>query len=161
MSVLSTNCGFFGWVSDRHGYRYTERDPATGQAWPPLPELLYRLAAGAAAEAGFPGFDPEACLLNLYGPEAKMGLHQDRDEADFSQPVVSISFGRSARFRWGGERRSDPSRVIVLNHGDILIFGGPARLMYHGVDRLDGPPDPFLGDRRLNLTFRRVTPAAP
>ncbi len=160
MSVRSTNCGALGWVSDRRGYRYVDRDPATDNAWPPMPQMLRALAVESAEEAGFPGFAPEACLVNIYEPHSKMGLHQDRDEGERLQPVVSLSFGRSCRFRFGGTVRGGKTRTIQLNHGDILVFGGAARLMYHGVDRLDGPPDPALGPCRLNLTFRRVTPVS-
>ena len=157
MSVRCTNCGQLGWIADRLGYRYAGADPETGLAWPAMPAILRDLAVEAAEAAGFRAFSPDACLVNLYDAEARMGLHQDRNENDFSQPVVSISYGMSGRFRMGGTRRGDPSRTLLLHHGDILVFGGPARLMYHGVDRLDGPPDPILGRARLNLTFRRVT----
>ncbi|HLY56897.1 MAG TPA: alpha-ketoglutarate-dependent dioxygenase AlkB [Stellaceae bacterium] len=156
MSVQMTSCGRYGWYSDSSGYRYTETDLERGGRWPPMPPALRHLAGEAAAAAGFARFEPEACLINVYGPGAKMGLHQDRDEADFGQPVVSVSFGRDGRFRLGGRRRSDPTRTLVLHHGDVLVFGGPARLMYHGLDRLDGPTHPVVGDRRINLTFRRV-----
>ncbi len=157
MSVAMTNCGALGWVSEATGYRYAPLDPLSGLPWPPMPEPLASLAAEAAAAAGFAGFAPEACLVNCYGPQAKMGLHQDRDEAAFDQPIVSVSLGMSASFRIGGTRRSDPTRSITLDHGDVLVFGGPSRLIHHGVDRLTGPPHPLLGAARINLTFRRVT----
>lgn len=158
MSVAMTNCGALGWISDAEGYRYTAEDPATGRPWPVMPEALRRIAVASAAEAGYPGFDPEACLVNLYGPSSRMGLHQDRDEREPRDPIVSVSLGRSALFRVGGLRRRDPTRSVMLHHGDVLVFGGPARMVYHGVDRLAGPPHPLVGDRRINLTFRRVNP---
>src|SRR5579859_1206002 len=119
MSVAMMNCGTLGWVTDAGGYRYAARDPLGGQPWAAMPEPLRRLAVEAAAASGYPGFDPEACLINLYGPAARMGLHQDRDEADFSQPIVSVSLGRSALFRIGGTRRADPTRAVTLDHGDV------------------------------------------
>lgn len=159
MSVAMTSCGRLGWHSDSRGYRYVAADPDDGRAWPPMPTPLRALAENAAAAAGFAGFRADSCLINLYGPEARMGLHQDRDEGDFTQPVVSVSFGRDARFRFGGQRRSDPTRSMTLRDGDVLVFGGPARLMFHGVDRIEGAPHPVLGDRRINLTFRHVDQA--
>jgi alkylated DNA repair protein (DNA oxidative demethylase) len=157
MSVAMTNCGCLGWVSDAAGYRYDACDPAGGRPWPAMPEIFHRLAASASAVAGYDGFDPQACLINLYGPDARMGLHQDRDEAAFDQPIVSVSLGRSARFRIGGMRRTEPTRAVTLDHGDVVVFGGAARLMFHGIDRLVGPAHPMLGETRINLTFRRVT----
>lgn len=161
MSVATTNCGPLGWISDRRGYRYEALDPVSGAPWPALPPVLRRLAEAAAAESGFDGFEPQACLINLYQDSARMGLHQDRDEADLSRPIVSVSLGRRALFRFGGSRRTDPTRRIALEHGDILVFGGPARLMFHGIDRLDGPPHPVLGLDRINLTFRHVGAISP
>jgi alkylated DNA repair protein (DNA oxidative demethylase) len=161
MSVAMTNCGPLGWVSDRRGYRYEALDPLTGAAWPALPPVLRRLAEAAAAEAGFDGFEPQACLVNFYQDSARMGVHQDRDEADLSQPIVSVSLGRRALFRFGGLLRTDPTRRIALEDGDVLVFGGPARLMFHGIDRLDGPPHPVLGQGRINLTFRHVGAISP
>lgn len=158
MSVAMTNCGPLGWVTDRTGYRYSAADPATGRLWPSLPEAIRSVAVAAAAAAGFADFAPEACLVNLYGPAARMGLHQDRDEADFGQPIVSVSLGRAARFRYGGTSRGGPTRSFLLRHGDVLVFGGPARLVHHGVDGLEGPPHARLGDSRINLTLRRVNP---
>jgi alkylated DNA repair protein (DNA oxidative demethylase) len=157
MSVAMTNCGGLGWVSDAGGYRYTASDPATGRPWPAMPEPFRRLAAAAADEAGHVGFEPEACLVNHYGPAARLGLHQDRDEQDFGQPIVSVSLGRSARFRIGGRHRTDPTRAVTLDHGDVVVFGGAARLIFHGIDRLTGPEHEILGRERINLTFRRVT----
>jgi alkylated DNA repair protein (DNA oxidative demethylase) len=161
MSVAMTNCGRLGWVSDADGYRYAACDPVDGRSWPAMPAPLRQLAIAAASEAGHGGFDPEACLINLYGPDARMGLHQDRDEADLGQPIVSVSLGRSARFRIGGLNRTDPTRAVTLEHGDVIVFGGPARLIFHGIDRLTGPAHPILGATRINLTFRRVTAAGP
>ena len=157
MSVAMTNCGPLGWVTDRAGYRYAPEDPLTGRPWPAMPVPMAELAAAAADAAGFPGFAPEACLVNLYDIESRMGAHQDRDERDLGAPIVSVSFGLSARFRIGGTARAGATRSFVLDHGDVLVFGGPARLAYHGVDRVLPGPHPVLGDRRINLTFRRVT----
>lgn len=157
MSVAMTNCGPLGWVTDRSGYRYAPEDPSTGRPWPAMPGPMALLAAEAAEAAGFPGFAPEACLVNLYGTESHMGTHQDRDERDLDSPIVSVSFGLSARFRIGGTSRSGRTLSFVLDHGDVLVFGGPARLAYHGVDRVLPGRHPVLGDRRINLTFRRVT----
>lgn len=157
MSVAMTNCGALGWTSDREGYRYVAEDPATGRPWPAMPPGLATLATSAAADAGFPDFVPEACLINLYGPDARMGAHQDRDEQALAAPIVSVSFGLSARFRIGSTSRSGPTRSFVLDHGDVLVFGGPARLAYHGIDRVLPGMHPVLGERRLNLTFRRVS----
>jgi DNA oxidative demethylase len=156
MSVAMTNCGL-GWVSGATGYRYEARDPATGHPWPAMPEIFHRLAVSASVAAGYAGFDPEACLINLYRPQARMGLHQDRDETVFDQPIVSVSLGRSARFRIGGVHRTAPTRAVTLEDGDVVVFGGPARLVFHGIDRLVGPAHPVLGEIRINLTFRRVT----
>jgi DNA oxidative demethylase len=157
MSVEMANFGPLGWVTDAAGYRYAAADPLTGRPWPDMPEILRRFAIEAAAAAGYPGFAPQACLVNRYGPAARMGLHQDRDEADFAQPIVSVSLGRAALFRIGGARRGDPTRTVTLEDGDVVVFGGPARLMFHGIDRLTGPAHPATGEGRINLTFRRVT----
>ncbi len=157
MSVAMTNCGALGWVSDQDGYRYTAEDPLTGHSWPAMPPAMALLATEAAAAAGFPDFAPEACLVNLYETESRMGAHQDRDERDRAAPIVSVSFGLSARFRIGGTSRGGPTRSFLLDHGDVLVFGGPARLAYHGVDRVLPGRHAILGARRLNLTFRRVT----
>jgi alkylated DNA repair protein (DNA oxidative demethylase) len=149
MSVGMTNCGRVGWVSDRSGYRYDPIDPDTGKPWPPMPAAFLDLAARAAAEAGFPGYDPDACLINRYEAGAKLGLHQDRDEKDPVAPIVSVSLGVPATFLWGGKRRSDPVRRLRLENGDVAVWGGPARFVYHGVS-------PVKGGLRLNLTFRKV-----
>lgn len=157
MSVAMTNCGAQGWVSDRTGYRYAPTDPVTGRPWPAMPDSFRSFAAAAAADAGFADFAPEACLINLYGLSAKMGAHQDRDEQALAAPIVSVSFGLSARFRIGGTTRGGPTRSFLLDHGDVLVFGGPARLAYHGVDRVLPGDHPALGARRLNLTFRQIS----
>lgn len=156
MSVRSSSCGALGWVSDLAGYRYTERDPLSGRPWPALAEPLMTLAQAAAARAGFSAFVPDSCLLNLYAPGDRMGLHADQDERDFSQPIVSLSLGLPAVFLWGGLRRRDPVRRIGLLHGDVLVWGGASRRTYHGVAPLARGVHPLLGERRLNLTFRRA-----
>lgn len=156
MSVAMTNCGDCGWVSDRHGYRYASCDPLAERPWPALPEVFATLARETAAEAGFGAFAPDACLINEYVPGAKLSLHQDRDEASFAWPIVSVSLGASATFLLGGLRRSDRAQRLPLHHGDVLVWGGPARLRYHGVLALKSEPHPLLGARRLNLTLRRA-----
>jgi alkylated DNA repair protein (DNA oxidative demethylase) len=156
MSVAMTNCGRVGWVSDRKGYRYDPVDPDTGAQWPPLPHCFLDLAARAAAEAGFPGYDPDACLINRYAAGAKLGLHQDRDENDQWAPIVSVSLGLPAVFLWGGKRRADPVRRLRVENGDVAVWGGPARFVYHGVAPLKAGEHPLTGDVRLNLTFRKV-----
>jgi len=156
MSVAMTNCGRVGWVSDRAGYRYDPIDPDTGNPWPPMPASFLDLAAGAAAEAGFAGYDPDACLINRYRAGAKLGLHQDRDENDAWSPIVSVSLGIPATFLWGGKNRADALRRIRLEHGDVVVWGGPARFVYHGVAPLKAGDHPLTGDARINLTFRKV-----
>ncbi len=156
MSVAMTNCGALGWISDRRGYRYGDVDPESGRPWPPMPETIARVGRGAAAAAGFAGFDPDACLVNRYTPGAKLSLHQDKDERDFSQPIVSVSLGVSAVFLFGGERRKDPIERVRLAHGDVVVWGGPARLRYHGVAPLGEGWHPFAGPCRINLTLRRA-----
>lgn len=156
MSVAMTNCGPKGWVSDRTGYRYEAADPTTGKAWPTMPESFLRLAIEAATEAGFPTFVPNACLINRYEPGAKMSLHQDKDEKDFNQPIVSVSLGLPAVFQFGGLKRSDKPVRIPLSHGDVVAWGGPARLRYHGVMPLKPGSHPLLGGFRINLTFRHA-----
>jgi alkylated DNA repair protein (DNA oxidative demethylase) len=155
MSVASTNCGEWGWMSDRRGYRYCADDPLTGRPWPDMPPEFRELAASAAAAAQFPGFVPDACLINEYQPRARMGLHQDKDERDFTQPIVSVSLGLPATFLLGGGARRDKPRRIGLGHGDVVVFGGPARLLFHGVAPVRPGVHPLLGARRINLTFRR------
>jgi alkylated DNA repair protein (DNA oxidative demethylase) len=156
MSVAMTNCGAVGWVSDRKGYRYDATDPASGNPWPPMPDSFRRLAAGAAEEGGFPQFWPDACLINRYEPGAKMSLHQDKDEKDFAQPIVSVSLGLPAVFQFGGLKRSEKPQRLPLNHGDVIVWGGPARLRYHGVLQLKTGSHPKLGGCRINLTFRKA-----
>jgi alkylated DNA repair protein (DNA oxidative demethylase) len=155
MSVRMTNCGPLGWVTDRqHGYRYQPHHPETGEPWPPLPQPLL----DAWAELAQYRHPPEACLINFYGPDAKMGLHQDRDEADFDAPVVSLSLGDTGLFRVGGTKRGDPTRSVRLASGDACVLGGAARLAFHGVDRiLPGTSTLLAEGGRINLTMRRVT----
>jgi alkylated DNA repair protein (DNA oxidative demethylase) len=157
MSVAMSNCGRYGWVTDTTGYRYAATDPDSDKPWPPLPSLFLRLAAAAAAEAGFADFVPDACLINRYEPGARMSLHQDRDERDLAQPIVSVSLGLPAVFLFGGLKRADPARRIPLNHGDVVVWGGPDRLRYHGVLAVKAGQHPLLGSCRLNLTFRKAT----
>jgi len=156
MSVAMTNCGSLGWVTDKTGYRYDARDPLTGSAWPAMPESFMRLAAAAATEAGFPGFVPDACLINRYEPGAKLSLHQDKDEQDFSTPIVSVSLGIPAVFLFGGLKRADKTTRISVTHGDVVVWGGPARLRYHGVLPLKESDHVLLGRQRINLTFRKA-----
>jgi DNA oxidative demethylase len=156
MSVAMTNCGSVGWVSDRRGYRYTTHDPLSGQPWPPMPALFSELAESAARAAGFERFKPDACLVNRYVPGARLTLHQDRDENDFNAPIVSVSLGLPAVFLFGGNLRKDKHRRIPLRHGDVVVWGGPARLYHHGVLPLKDGHHPVLGRQRVNLTFRRA-----
>jgi alkylated DNA repair protein (DNA oxidative demethylase) len=156
MSVAMTNCGRVGWVSDRSGYRYDSVDPDLGQKWPGMPTPFLDLAARAAAEGGFPNYDPDACLINRYVPGSKLGLHQDRDEKDAWAPIVSVSLGLPAVFLWGGKRRADPLRKLHLESGDVVVWGGPARFVYHGVAALKDGEHPLTGSVRINLTFRKV-----
>ena len=156
MSVAMTNCGNVGWVTDRSGYRYDTADPESGKPWPPMPPSFRSLAEQAAAEAGFAGFAPDACLVNRYQPGARMSLHQDRDEGDFGAPIVSVSLGLPAVFLFGGLQRSDKTQRYRLEHGDIAVWGGPARLVFHGVAPLADGEHPGMGRQRINLTFRRA-----
>lgn len=156
MSVAMTNCGRVGWVSDRTGYRYDPVDPAAGAPWPAMPVAFLDLAVRAAAQGGFAGYDPDACLINRYIAGAKLGLHQDRDEKDAWAPIVSVSLGLPAVFLWGGKRRSDPVRRLRLENGDVAVWGGPARFVYHGVAPLKDGQHPLTGASRINLTFRKV-----
>lgn len=156
MSVLTSSCGALGWVSDRRGYRYSAHDPLSGQPWPAMPEDLLSLAGRAAALAGYAHFVPNACLINVYMPGAKMSLHQDKDEKDFSCPIVSVSLGLPAVFLFGTSRRSDRPQRYRLAHGDVVVWGGPSRLAFHGVTPLADGQHALLGRRRINLTFRRV-----
>jgi DNA oxidative demethylase len=156
MSVAMTNCGRVGWVSDRTGYRYDPVDPMTGSLWPAMPSTFLDIAVRAAAEAGFPHYDPDACLINRYVAGAKLSLHQDRDEKDSWAPIVSVSLGLPVVFLWGGQRRADPVRRLALESGDIVVWGGPARFIYHGVVPLKEGYHPLTGNVRINLTFRKV-----
>jgi DNA oxidative demethylase len=156
MSVAMTNTGMVGWVTDRSGYRYDTIDPDTGKTWPAMPESFRALAARAADEAGFPGFAPDGCLINRYAPGSRLTLHQDRNERDFAQPIVSVSLGLPAKFLWGGPTRKDRPRRIPLSNGDVVVWGGPARLTFHGIDKLPDGSHPLTGACRINLTFRRA-----
>jgi len=156
MSVAMTNCGGVGWVSDRTGYRYDPKDPQTRSPWPAMPAAFLNIAAHAAAEAGFAHYEPDACLINRYIAGAKLSLHQDRDEKDAWAPIVSVSLGLPAVFLWGGKRRSDPVRRLPLESGDVAVWGGPARFVYHGVAPLWEGRHPLTGTARINLTFRKV-----
>lgn len=156
MSVAMTNCGSVGWISDRAGYRYAARDPETNCPWPAMPESFLSLAARAAAACGFPDFVPDACLVNHYRPGTRLSLHQDRDERDFAQPIVSVSLGLPAVFLFGGERRADRPQRIRLESGDVIVWGGPARLRFHGVAPLASGCHPLTGECRINLTLRKA-----
>ncbi len=160
MSVAMTNCGGLGWVSDRTGYRYDSIDPVSGRHWPPMPDRFLQLAIGAAAEAGFENFMPDACLINRYEPKTRLTLHQDRNEQDLSQPIVSVSLGIPAVFLFGGLKRADKSIRVRLTHGDVVVWGGPARLRYHGVMPLKEDHHQMIGGHRINLTFRKAGKAA-
>lgn len=156
MSVAMSNCGALGWVSDRSGYRYDRLDPLSGKPWPAMPACFASLAQRAAAQAGFAGFQPDACLVNSYEPDTKLSLHQDKDETDFSAPIVSVSLGLPAVFLFGTTQRKDRPQRHRLRHGDVVVWGGPARLAHHGVAPLAGGDHALLGARRINLTFRRA-----
>lgn len=156
MSVAMTNCGEAGWVSDASGYRYSPTDPLSGAQWPAMPESFLRLAVGAAEQSGFAAFAPDACLINRYEVGAKLSLHQDKDERDFSAPIVSVSLGLPATFLFGGKKRSDPVRRWPLCSGDVVVWGGPARLTYHGVSPLKAGEHALTGKYRVNLTFRKA-----
>ena len=156
MSVAMTNCGSLGWVTDRKGYRYASVDPETGTVWPAMPEVFMDLARGAATKAGYPAFVPDACLVNRYEPGARLTLHQDKNENDFEYPIVSVSLGLPAIFLFGGLERSDKTVRVPVFHGDILVWGGPARLRYHGVNPLKDGSHSLAGAYRFNLTFRKA-----
>ena len=164
MSVALTNCGALGWTSDRHGYRYAGCDPLSSEPWPSLPASFMRLAAESAAAAGFDAFAPDACLINRYVPGARLSLHQDRDERDFAAPIVSVSLAASAVFLFGGATRSVRPARVLLEHGDVVVWGGVDRLRFHGVMPLkeapctlfDGERHPLLLGQRINLTFRKA-----
>lgn len=156
MSVAMTNCGTAGWVTDRKGYRYARHDPASGKPWPRLPKEFLKLADAAAMQAGFPGFMPDACLINRYEPGARLSLHQDRDEADYGHPIVSVSLGLPATFQFGGLKRNDPVKKVALRHGDVVVWGGVSRLFHHGVLTLKDGEHPLTGRRRFNITMRKA-----
>lgn len=156
MSVSMTNCGQRGWVTDRQGYRYDTCDPLSGRPWPVMPFLFHHLAEAAAEAAGFFGFKPDACLINRYVPGARLSLHQDKDELDYSQPIVSFSLGLPAIFDFGGLARKAPVTPWQLEHGDVVVWGGSSRLRYHGVRPLKKGSHPLLGEHRINMTFRRA-----
>lgn len=156
MSVAMTNCGDFGWSTDSRGYQYSERDSMTGHRWPGMPELFRQMATTCATEAGFTHFIPDACLINRYEPGAKLTLHQDKDEQDLTQPIVSVSLGLPAVFQFGGFERGDATQRVLLEHGDIVVWGGPSRLCYHGILPLKPGLHPLTGAFRYNLTFRRA-----
>lgn len=156
MSIQITNCGDYGWFSDNKGYYYTATHPLTGQPWPAMPDILKELAIKAADHAGYKNFDPDTCLLNRYAIGTKLSLHQDVDEKDYSHPIVSFSMGVPAEFLWGGFNREDAVQRILLNHGDVVVFGGADRLRFHGVDKVPQNTYPGMGDVRINLTFRKA-----
>jgi len=156
MSVAMTNCGRLGWVTDRKGYRYTTTDPMTRRPWPSLPSTFHDVATRAAAAAGFAGFEPDACLVNRYEPGARLSMHQDRNERDFSAPIVSVSLGLPAVFLFGGAERQDRPRRVRLESGDVVVWGGPTRLAFHGVAPLADGDHPLTGRHRINLTFRKA-----
>ncbi|MBL8688143.1 MAG: DNA oxidative demethylase AlkB [Rhodospirillaceae bacterium] len=156
MSVAMTNCGEAGWVTDRKGYRYQPVDPETGFPWPAMPAAFLDLAARAAEAAGFGGFRPDACLINRYEPGTRLTLHQDRNERDFAQPIVSVSLGIPATFLFGGDERKDRPKRVPVEHGDVVVWGGPARLAFHGVAELAEAEHSATGRRRYNITLRKA-----
>jgi alkylated DNA repair protein (DNA oxidative demethylase) len=156
MSVSVTNCGVLGWVSDRCGYRYVALDPLSKHPWPTMPDSFKKIAEKAAKEVGYLNFAPDVCLINQYHVGASMGLHQDKDEQDFTQPIVSVSLGIPARFQLGGLTRRDKTLNIPLMHGDVIVWGGEARLKFHGVLPIKANHHPTLGESRINLTFRQA-----
>lgn len=156
MSVALTNCGPLGWASDAQGYRYTRIDPLSGQPWPDLPDAFLQLAQAAAAKAGFPGFTPDACLVNRYEPGSRLSLHQDKNERDYDAPIVSVSLGMPALFLFGGHARPDPAARVPLFHGDVVVWGGVDRLRYHGVMPMKDAPHSRLGSQRINFTLRKA-----
>jgi alkylated DNA repair protein (DNA oxidative demethylase) len=156
MSVAMTNCGALGWVTDRNGYRYDSTDPDSGTPWPRMPAAFLQLAAEAAAQLGFEQFVPDACLINRYEPGTRLSLHQDRNEQDFAAPIVSISLGLPAVFLFGGPTRADKTSRVALMHGDVVVWGGPARLRFHGVLPLADGRHPLVGNYRINLTLRKA-----
>ena len=156
MSVALTNCGSYGWVTDHSGYRYQASDPDSGKPWPRMPDVFRKVARDAAATAGFENFKPDACLVNRYEPGARVSLHQDKNERDFDAPIVSVSLGLPAVFLWGGLRRQERPVRVQLTHGDVMVWGGEARLCFHGVLPIMEGYHPATGDCRINLTFRKA-----
>lgn len=156
MSVAMTNCGNLGWATNERGYLYSPVDPRTGDRWPQMPEVFSALCHDAAVAAGYPHFRPDACLVNRYAPGAKLSLHQDKDEPDLRAPIVSVSLGLPAIFQFGGLRRSDPLKRLMLEHGDVVVWGGESRLFYHGIQPLKPGTHPLTGEYRYNLTFRQA-----
>jgi len=156
MSVAMTNCGDFGWITDRRGYRYDRLDPDSQKPWPKMPQAFLDLAERAATAAGYPGFVPDACLINRYEPGARLSLHQDRNEKDFGAPIVSVSLGLPATFLFGGDDRSDRPRRVSILHGDVAVWGGPSRLAFHGIAPLKDGEHEGMGRQRINLTLRRA-----
>ncbi len=156
MSVKTASLGEWGWVGSQAGYGYSAQHPETGQPWPPIPAVIMQLAEAAAMAAGFANFVPDSCLINVYAPGSKMGLHQDKDERDFSQPIVSVSLGLPATFLWGGHRRLDKPIKLPLVHGDVVVWGGASRRVYHGVATVKPGQHPLTGAQRINLTLRKA-----
>ena len=156
MSVAMTNCGAVGWITDRSGYRYDALDPLNAACWPQMPPVFRQLAVEAARAAGFSDFEPDACLINRYEPGARLSLHQDKDERDLGSPIVSVSLGLPAMFLFGGRQRAERPRRIPVAHGDVIVWGGPARLVFHGVRPLEEGWHPDLGAHRVNLSFRKA-----
>jgi alkylated DNA repair protein (DNA oxidative demethylase) len=156
MTVAMTNCGALGWVSDRSGYRYSPVDPDSGRPWPAMPASLLRLATAAATRAGFSALCPDACLVNRYVPGARLTLHQDKDELDLEAPIVSVSLGIPATFLLGGLTRKDRPQRVPVAHGDVVVWGGPSRLRFHGVRAVEEAQHPATGGCRINLTFRKT-----
>jgi alkylated DNA repair protein (DNA oxidative demethylase) len=156
MSVAMTNCGAAGWVTDLTGYRYERTDPLSGRTWPPMPQAFMRLATTAAAATGFPGFEPDSCLINRYDPGARLSLHQDRNERSDAAPIVSVSLGLPAVFLFGGAKRKERPRRVLLESGDVVVWGGPSRMAFHGVAALAEGNHPLTGPHRVNLTFRQA-----
>ena len=156
MSAAITGCGDYGWISDRRGYRYSKTDPLTSQPWPTMPEILKEIAQQCADKAGYANFNPDACLINRYEAKSKMSLHQDKDEQDFTAPIVSISLGVPATFLFGGLSRSDKTIKVPVTHGDVVVWGGSSRLFFHGVSPIKQNYHPFWGEHRINITFREA-----
>jgi DNA oxidative demethylase len=156
MSVAMTSCGSLGWTSNERGYSYASEDPVSLKRWPAMPSCFLRLAQQAAAACGFPDFIPDSCLINRYEPGARLSMHQDRNEQSFEHPIVSVSLGLPATFMLGGLERTDKAARIALLHGDVMVWGGVARLLHHGVLAPKAGNHPLLGSQRVNLTFRKA-----